>query len=101
MTITAAVAEREGCQPAFAVVYVDATRPPMASKDWTAFQAILHDDAMPCRTLSFQHVPALAAAAPDDPVWPELTVWVEQKVASGCFGRRSCGRRPASLHFKC
>jgi hypothetical protein len=82
MTITAAVAEREGRQPAFAVVYVDATRLPMARKDWTAFRATLRDDAMPFRTLSFQRVLALAAsAAPNDPVWPELIAWVEDKVA--------------------
>ncbi|MCC7358631.1 MAG: hypothetical protein IT317_04095 [Anaerolineales bacterium] len=82
MTITAAVAEREARQPAFAVVYVDATRLPMARKDWTAFRAILRDDAMPFHTLSFQRVLVLAAAAaPHDPVWPELTAWVEGKIA--------------------
>jgi hypothetical protein len=82
MTITAAVAEREGRQAAFAVVYVDATRLPMARKDWTAFRAILRDGAMPFQTLSFQWVLALAASvAPDDPVGPELKTWVEGKIA--------------------
>jgi len=82
MAITAAVAEREGRQAAFVVAYVDATRLPMARKDWTAFRAILRDDAMPFQTLSFQRVLALAAsAAPDDPTWPDLTAWVEGKIA--------------------
>ncbi len=82
MAITASAAEREGRQPAFAVVYVDTPRLPMARKDWTAFRTVLREDAMPFRTLSFQRVVALAAmAAPDDLVWPELAAWVERKVA--------------------
>jgi hypothetical protein len=84
MAITASAADREGRQPAFAVVYVDAPRLPMARKDWTALRAVLREDTMPFRTLSFQRVLALAAVtAPTDPIWPELTAWVERKVAGG------------------
>jgi hypothetical protein len=72
MAITASAAEREGRQPAFAVVYVDAPWLSMARKDWTSFRAVLREGAMSFRTLSFQRVLALAAtAAPDDPVWPD------------------------------
>jgi hypothetical protein len=84
MAITACVAEREGRQPAFAVVYVDAPRLPMARKDWTAFRASLREDAMPFRARTFQRVLALAAVAvPNNPIWPALTAWVEHKVAHG------------------
>lgn len=81
MAITASTAEREGRQPAFAVVYVDAPGLPMAHKDWTSFRKALREDAMPFHTLSFQCVLTIAAtAALDDPVWPELTAWVGNKL---------------------
>lgn len=82
MTIGTAVAQRERRQAAFAVLYVDGPRLPMARKDWSAFRAVLRDGPMTFHSLSFQRVLALAAlAAPLDPVWPKLAAWVEGKVA--------------------
>ena len=64
------------------MVYVEGPRLPMARQDWSAFCAGLRNGATTFHTLSFQRVLALAAiAAPLDPVWPEVSAWVERKVA--------------------
>jgi hypothetical protein len=82
-----AVARRDGLQPAFVVVYADWPGLPMAERvgaaEWRWLESRVDPAAISFRTLSFQALAALACqAVPDDPLWPELTAWIERKISS-------------------
>jgi hypothetical protein len=80
-----AVARAAALRPAFLVVYADDNRLPMAQRvrlpEWQRLAAAVDPRVISFRTLSFQSLVALAGrAAPADPTWPELAVWVQRKI---------------------
>ena len=82
-----AVARRDGLQPAFVVVYADWPGLPMAERvgaaEWRWLESRVDPAAISFRTLSFQAIAELACqAVPGDPLWPELTAWIERKISS-------------------
>lgn len=87
LTTCVAVAQAAELQPAFVVVYADAPALPMAQRvrgpEWQRLTNLVDPRAIAFRTLSFQALVDLARrAAPADPVWSELAVWVERKINS-------------------
>ncbi len=89
LTTAAAVGQHTGRRAAFVVVYADEPRLPMAARvrqpEWQWLAGIVNPAAVAFRTLSYQRLLALACqAAPADPVWPALALWVDRKIASVC-----------------
>jgi len=89
LTTAAAVGQHNQLRPAFVVVYADEPRLPMATRvrqpGWQRLESIVNPAAVTFRTQSYQSLLALAHRAdPADPLWPELALWVERKIASVC-----------------
>ena len=87
LTTCLAVARAASLQAAFVVVYADAPALPMAQRvrgaEWQRLTKLVDPRAITFRTLSFQALVEQARrAAPTDPVWAELEVWVDRKIKS-------------------
>ena len=87
LTTCLAVARAEELQPAFLVVYADGPGLPMAQRvrlpEWQRLSQAVDPRAITFRALSFQCLIDLAChAAPADPTWADLAVWVQRKIDS-------------------
>ena len=85
LTTCLAVARAEGLRPAFLVVYADHPSLPMAQRvrqpAWRALTEAVYPQTIIFRALSFQSLLSLACgAAPGNPLWLELTAWVQRKL---------------------
>ncbi len=89
LTTAAAVGRHNHLRPAFVVIYADEPRLPMATRvrqpEWQRLQSLVNPAAVTFRAQSYQRLLALASRAdPADEVWPELSLWVDRKIASVC-----------------
>jgi len=92
LTVCHAVARSQGQQPAFVLAYADGPTLPVAghvrSLDWQTFLGHTRPEAIQCHAVSFQEILGLIQkAAPDNPVWSELSAWVDNKIKVVCATR--------------
>jgi hypothetical protein len=74
---------------AWVLAYAEGPGLPMAARvrspEWARLLDRLQPGAITLRALSYQALIALAqAACPNDPVWPALAAWVQQKIDTVC-----------------
>lgn len=89
--ITGAVeaARHSGKQAGFLLAYADGPNLPIArhlrNGRWQSFVNHMRPEAICVKAMSYQALLELAhTVAPADPVWPELTTWVERKITNVC-----------------
>lgn len=88
-----AAARASGRAPAFVLAYADGPGLAMAARvrstEWARLQNRLQPGAITLRAWSYQDLIRLAqAAVPEDPAWPALARWVDEKIATVTAGRR-------------
>ena len=80
-----ALTHKCGAPAAFVVVYADGSFPmanKVRTKEWDELMRLTEGRAVPFRSVSYQHLHSVAAAAsstPDRPVLDELSAWMGQK----------------------
>jgi hypothetical protein len=89
LTTCYAVGRQHGLKPAFVVVYADGPGLSMAGRihtpEWQWLNSRVEPTAVTFRTMSYQTLLRLAReVSPANPVWPELTAWVNRKIRSVC-----------------
>ena len=89
LTVGYAAARAAGRRPAFVLAYADGPGLAMAARvrspEWARLLNRLQPGAITLRACAYQDLIRTAqAACPDDPTWPALARWVEDKIATVC-----------------